>query len=359
MRVYHYTTPPEDLLEEICTLLGNIKDSGTRKKLNAIQPIIAGVETPDSQSRKCQFSARTLHNLRVNFDTIGVESFSRRPGSGAQPKLTAEQQLELKARIAENKPNDYGYNVWNSITAAKAVKDWYGVNLTPRTCLNYLHKLDFSLQRPTTIPDKAAQYEEKRAEFRVEVTSVNANPNYLMAFEDEVHFFPQTTIRRAWLPIGSNLLLPSSTDRSRLSLFGTVIPETGRLFISEAEGFNYATTIAHINAVLQNIDLGERKLVYVLDNASWHVKAINTIQENAYGRYTHIKQRVEFLRLPPYSPDLNPIEQVWRLTRYECTHNVYFKDIEALREALHCYFESYFENNETLKTLCSFQCFAA
>ena len=91
--------------------------------------------------------------------------------------------------------------------------------------------IDFSLQRPTTIPDKAAQYEEKRAEFRVEVTSVNANPNYLMAFEDEVHFFPQTTIRRAWLPIGSNLLLYSRRKRfspltlSAIPLFSASSPQ--------------------------------------------------------------------------------------------------------------------------------------
>ncbi|MBQ6121406.1 MAG: transposase, partial [Clostridia bacterium] len=34
--------------------------------------------------------------------------------------------------------------------------------------------------------------------------------------------------------------------------------------------------------------------------------------------------------LPPYSPDLNPIEQVWRITRREKTHNRYWKNLDSL-----------------------------
>jgi transposase len=40
--------------------------------------------------------------------------------------------------------------------------------------------------------------------------------------------------------------------------------------------------------------------------------------------------RLDFL--PPYSPDLNPIERVWKLTRRLCLHNVYFPKLDQVRE---------------------------
>ena len=46
--------------------------------------------------------------------------------------------------------------------------------------------------------------------------------------------------------------------------------------------------------------------------------------------YADIRESVTFIKLPPYSPDLNPIEQVWRVTRRENTHNVFFATVSAL-----------------------------
>ena len=45
--------------------------------------------------------------------------------------------------------------------------------------------------------------------------------------------------------------------------------------------------------------------------------------------------------LPPYSPDLNPIEQVWRITRREVTHNTYFANAQILEHILDAHFAIY------------------
>ena len=47
-----------------------------------------------------------------------------------------------------------------------------------------------------------------------------------------------------------------------------------------------------------------------------------------------IRESAIFLCLPPYSPDLNPIEQVWRITRRERTHNRFFRALSELAEAV-------------------------
>ncbi|MDE7099509.1 MAG: transposase, partial [Ruminococcus sp.] len=61
-----------------------------------------------------------------------------------------------------------------------------------------------------------------------------------------------------------------------------------------------------------------------------------------------------FVYLPPYSPDLNPIEQVWRLTRRDATHNIFFSDVHELEQAVDDYYSLFAVPNTWLKSLCSF-----
>ena len=54
------------------------------------------------------------------------------------------------------------------------------------------------------------------------------------------------------------------------------------------------------------------------------------VEKKKRSEYSDISRSVTLVSLPPYSPDLNPIEQVWRVTRKENTHNVFFPDIDTL-----------------------------
>jgi len=56
--------------------------------------------------------------------------------------------------------------------------------------------------------------------------------------------------------------------------------------------------------------------------------------------------------LPPYSPDLNPIKRVWKLTRHLCTHNRYFPKLEGLVVAVFERFRLWQNSNRTLHQLC-------
>lgn len=66
-----------------------------------------------------------------------------------------------------------------------------------------------------------------------------------------------------------------------------------------------------------------------MDNAPWHKKTIRLVKTEKNPEYADILEQVIFVKLPPYSPDFNPIEQVWRITRRENTHNVFFPDIHT------------------------------
>ena len=92
----------------------------------------------------------------------------------------------------------------------------------------------------------------------------------------------------------------------------------------------------------------------MMDNAPWHKKARRLFRENKDGEFDDILEKAEFLFLPPYSPDLNPIEQVWRITRKKKTHNRFFRSLEVLKDAVDGFFDELSGPNDLLRTLCTF-----
>jgi len=180
-----------------------------------------------------------------------------------------------------------------------------------------------------------------------------SDPNAVLVFQDEVHFYAQTTVTRTWARKGSKPRIPSKVGKDSASYSGFVVHGTGELFMYEPDRFTYETSIGSIRAFLNTIEIKEnRKLFIVMDNAPWHKKARRLIKDDP--QYSDIKEKVTFPKLPPYSPDLNPIEQVWRITRRECTHNRYFKTLGLLKAALNDYWKAYKEPNKKLESLCSF-----
>ena len=72
-------------------------------------------------------------------------------------------------------------------------------------------------------------------------------------------------------------------------------------------------------------------------------------------QYADIRESVAFIKLPPYSRDLNPIEQVWRITRRENIHNIFFDTVSSLEQAVDSALASWANPNDQLKMLCTFK----
>lgn len=175
----------------------------------------------------------------------------------------------------------------------------------------------------------------------------------MVVFQDEVHFTIETTITRQWFPKGSCPKVRSYPGRKSVAYSGFIAPDTGELFMTKPDWFNYETTIKSIREFIASFCLETDKRVYlVMDNAPWHKKAKRLIENEE--EYTDIRNALTILSLPPYSPDLNPIEQVWRMTRREKTHNRYWPNLETLIDVLDNWFGLFSKPNKKLSSLCSF-----
>ena len=128
--------------------------------------------------------------------------------------------------------------------------------------------------------------------------------------------------------------------------FGAVCVADGRFSSRRAEKFCAESFLAFLKDLITRRRKG-RKMIVVLDNARYHHAKML-----APWLKKHRKQlRLDFL--PPYSPDLNPTERVWKLTRRLRTHNQYFPLLQQLVDSVFGQFERWNKPNDTLRRLCA------
>lgn len=162
--------------------------------------------------------------------------------------------------------------------------------------------------------------------------------------QDEVHFQRHCSLTRMWAPKGQQPRVQSASTRQKVGVLGAVELKTGRLLTQVAPTFNAETFGDFLRHLLQHT---QGKIYLILDNASWH-KA-----KDLHDFFVANQERLERLFLPPYSPELNPIERVWRITRRQVTHNRYFESIEELETAITLHFAKWEQPNNTLRILCA------
>lgn len=150
-----------------------------------------------------------------------------------------------------------------------------------------------------------------------------------------------------WIP-------PEDTDpvvlhaptRKSIGVFGAICIRDGRLVASQENKFDAMTFLVFLKQLLRRRRQG-RIIVVILDNARWHHAKL---LKPWLIEHRHVL-RLDFL--PPYSPDLNPVERVWKLTRRLCTHNRYFQTLEELVEIVFNQFKLWYKPNEILRRLCA------
>jgi transposase len=90
----------------------------------------------------------------------------------------------------------------------------------------------------------------------------------------------------------------------------------------------------------------QRRMVVISDNARYH----KAVAHRAWREEHAAEFALDFL--PPYSPELNPIERAWKLTRRLCLHNRYFDALEDVTTAVEEQFNKWTDTSQTLRHLC-------
>ncbi len=166
----------------------------------------------------------------------------------------------------------------------------------------------------------------------------------MIVFEDEASLSNTATVSYKWGQRGRQpKIRQKQRKRERKTLFGCVEPATGVATTMVALRGNTRSFFQFLLLVTRKYP--GRKVVMVLDNVMYHhAKRLKPI----LARYSH---RIELVFLPPYSPDLNPMERIWWYMRKKITHNRYVETMEARIEAFHRLMENFAEENQLGKNL--------
>ena len=166
-----------------------------------------------------------------------------------------------------------------------------------------------------------------------------------MLFYDEAFFRRESTVIRGWYPKGGKAEVSCPVTFDKVGVCSAVSPRSGSLFSLIFDGFDSDTFIYYLSWLLHESSI-DKKVVMILDNATSHksIKVKEFVAKHS--------DRLELVYLPPYSPDLNPIERVWKDLRYNVTHNIYFQTWEVLESAIADYLKQWAKPNQKLSTLC-------
>src|ERR1700739_2777627 len=158
---------------------------------------------------------------------------------------------------------------------------------------------------------------------------------------DEVHFQQYGSRCRMWVPPEvKDPVLPHHPTRKSVGYFGA-------LRARELNRFDAVSTWNFLRLLRRRSLNSRRRVIVVTDNAKYHHAKLHS----AWRQEHQAHFRLDYL--PPYSPDLNPIERVWKLTRKLCIHDQYFPTIPAVVTVVETQFEKWTNGNVTLRRLCS------
>ena len=136
--------------------------------------------------------------------------------------------------------------------------------------------------------------------------------------------------------------------RKSVGYFGAIRLCDGKLVCQrETNSFNAQSYWKFMKKLRQISCHTGRRVLVLADNARYHHAKLHAQwREQCSDRFSQ-------LFLPPYSPDLNPSERVWKLTRRLATHNRYFETIDHVVDAVESQFKLWSKPNSTLKKLCA------
>ena len=163
---------------------------------------------------------------------------------------------------------------------------------------------------------------------------------------DESHFQQHGSRIAMWVPPeDKDPILWLAPTRKSVSLFGAVNINDGALIAHFEKTFNAMSFQTFLEKLLRHRRKNKR-MVVVLDNARYHHAQL--LKPFLWKR----KDALSLVFLPPYSPELNPIERVWKLLRKMCVHNAYFPRLEDLQNNVSPQLLLWGNPNKTLYKLC-------
>lgn len=159
---------------------------------------------------------------------------------------------------------------------------------------------------------------------------MNEEINHVL-FEDESMIRDYQAIQRTWFEKGRQRIIKTTGKHRGVKLLSTVDYATGKIVWHEDEEYTAQTFLFFLRKVIVEYPTG--KIVMVLDNARiHHAKLLQPFLNK-------MKGRLELVFLPPYSPQLNIVEGLWKWLKSDIINNVFYNSVAEIRKNVRAFMQ--------------------
>ncbi len=297
--------------------VSRVGSTETAIRCTAIQMLLAGAER-ELVCSSLLVTNRALRKWINSFNDSGVDGLIVKKRPGRMTIIKDQQALELSDLI--DQPQQADRTFWTARAFHGYISKQYQVECSYETVVRFFHRQGFALKTPQPWSDK--QDQQLREAFLVELEQLYNQPDVDVWFADESGFEGDPRPRKRWDKKGRKTRVTKNGGHLRMNVIGMVCPRTGQFFAIEASHSDSVTYQAFLDEASKTISFQRATNVLIMDNASWH------------RRKTADWHGWQPKYLPPYSPDLNPIERIWLKMKARWFNNHVCKNEEELIDRL-------------------------
>lgn len=249
---------------------------------------------------------------------------------GSSGKLKQDQIQELIAYLEQ-----HTYTKVSDICLY--VQNKYGIKYTVAGMTSWLKQHDFRYKKPKGMPAKADSFQQAAFVEEYEALKKTKGKDEPVLFLDGVHPTMATKITYGWIRKGQDKLIATTASRTRMNIVGSINLETMGVEVKQYPTLNSESMVDYWKELKKAYPQAE-KIHVILDQGSY-----NRSEETQKGAK---ELGIELHYLPPYSPNLNPIERLWKVMNEQVRNNYFFESAKEFRQKIMEFF------NQTWKELC-------
>src|SRR3954447_434368 len=267
-------------------------------------------------------SRRAVQGWVARYNTGGVSALQERPHTGRPPRLAGPDVLRFQERIEAGPTPQDGVCAFRCQDLQRILQEEFRVTPRRQAVYDLLHRLDYSSLMPRPQHEQAnPEVQEFFKEIVVEqidaIAGAHPEEEVHTYFQDEARFGQKGTLTRVWARRGSRPRAVRSTGFTSLYVLAAVCAATGAMSALIMPALNTAV----VNLFLEEFSRGlpaQVHAVLIWDGASVHTGSGLVVPSN-----------VSLIQLPPYSPELNPMENLWHYLRAHHWSNRAYRDYDA------------------------------
>jgi len=268
------------------------------------------------------------------YKKYGLSKLVQDDYAGYSGRLTEDEKQALK--------NDLHEHLFATAQEVCAhVKKRFGYDYKAESMVQLLHRLGFVYKKTKGVPGKADGDKQEKFVKEYQKMRQELEKDEKIYFLDAMHPVHNNTPDYAWIQKGKEREVKTNSSRDRLNINGLYSPIDHETVIRAEETINSQATLA----LLKKIEAKHPELekIYIIhDNARYyHSKFLKK----------HLPSKIVMVPLPPYSPNLNLIERLWKFFRKEVMNNRYHKTFADFTNVAMAFFKSLRFQKAKLKSL--------